>query len=472
MIYLLLVFAFLIRLISLNQSLWLDEATTARVVQQYSFLDVATKFSPHDFHPPLYYLSMKFWTNLFGYSEIALRFPSIIFSLLTGWIVYLIGKKIKNEKFSFWAVAFFLFNPLIIYYSQEARMYMMATFFLTVALYYYLGLSPEILSRLNSSLPLLKQKVSKNFGSSPILFFNIFISLAFLTFYGSIFLIIPMFLYLLYKKQYRFFFVSFLMLSSSLLVLLPLVYRQFVNAQQQLLLVPNWTQVLGTTNLKNLFLIPLKFAFGRISFQPKLLYWAVAGIWTAFVWFFVLKGGLKQRSILFFIIGSMGFGILFSFFTPLLQYFRFIYLIPLISVLISFAQKNTIYRLIIFFGFISFSLLYLLFPGFHREDWKSLANSLPSDKKIYMIYSSSDPIQYYRSDLNLGDLRALDLTKLKYREIIIIPYTSEIYGLDYAKILRQSNYNKKKTRNFRGIYYEVWERGENIFLNSLMLATI
>ena len=67
---------------------------------------------------------------MFGYSEIALRMPSILFSLLTGYVVYLIG--------GIWSAAFFLFNPLIVYYSQEARMYMMVTFFLTASLYYFL----------------------------------------------------------------------------------------------------------------------------------------------------------------------------------------------------------------------------------------------------------------------------------------------------------------------------------------------
>ena len=120
-IFLVFFFAFLIRLIALNQSLWLDEAITANVVRNYGFMQIVSKFSFHDFHPPLYYLFMKLWTNVFGYSEIALRMPSVFFSLMTGYVVYLIG--------GIWAVLFFLFNPLIVYYSQEARMYMMATFF-------------------------------------------------------------------------------------------------------------------------------------------------------------------------------------------------------------------------------------------------------------------------------------------------------------------------------------------------------
>jgi len=93
--------SFLIRLIALNQSLWLDEATTAKVVSQFSFFNIIFKFSPFDFHPPLYYLFMKIWVSLFGLSEVSLRFPSIIFSLLTGLLIYKIGQLIEDKKAGF-----------------------------------------------------------------------------------------------------------------------------------------------------------------------------------------------------------------------------------------------------------------------------------------------------------------------------------------------------------------------------------
>jgi uncharacterized membrane protein len=146
---LLFLFAFLIRLISINQSLWLDEAVTAQVIKTFSFMGIITKFSPQDFHPPGFYLFMKAWSNVFGYSEIALRLPSILFSLGTGWFIYLITNyelRITNDKnaqksnLSLFATALFLFNPLIVYYSQEARMYMMVTFLLTAAFYFFLKL--------------------------------------------------------------------------------------------------------------------------------------------------------------------------------------------------------------------------------------------------------------------------------------------------------------------------------------------
>ena len=73
-----------LRLISLNQSLWLDEATTAIVARDFSWGDFFGKFLPADFHPPLYYVLVKLFAGLINnYSEVALRLPSVIFGVLT-----------------------------------------------------------------------------------------------------------------------------------------------------------------------------------------------------------------------------------------------------------------------------------------------------------------------------------------------------------------------------------------------------
>ena len=80
--YLILLVALVLRLVSLNQSLWLDEATSALVVRM-SVGDMFARFLPGDFHPPLYYLILKFWVSIFGNSEISLRMPSVIFGVIT-----------------------------------------------------------------------------------------------------------------------------------------------------------------------------------------------------------------------------------------------------------------------------------------------------------------------------------------------------------------------------------------------------
>ncbi len=431
--------AFLIRLIGLNQSLWLDEGTTAKVVQTLSYSGILTKFSPGDFHPPLYYLFLKFWTTIFGYSEISLRLPSVIFSILTGYVIYLIGKKLKGEEVGLWAAVFFLFNPLIVYYSQEARMYMMATFLLTVALYYLFNVKRLTLN---------------------VILFILFSILSFWTFYGSVFLIAAMMIYLLFKKQYKLFTVSCLAFGVACLAVSPLLYRQLVNSRQSLQTVANWSLVLGKANLKNLLLIPVKFSFGRISFYPKIIYYFIAGLWSLFVLIFVNRAGKKNKWLMFLSSAPILMGLMFSFYSPLLQYFRFLYLIPIISLLISLGADKNWQRIALFSGFLILSLVYLLNPRFHREDWQSLAKSLPGNRSIYMIESSADPLRYYRPDLSIMDLRQLNIAN--EQSLFIIPYTSEIHGVDYRKLLENNNFKLVKTASFRELPLEEWEKSSDL----------
>jgi len=437
-IFFVFLFAFLIRLIALNQSLWLDEAVTANVVRHFNLTQIISKFSPTDFHPPLYYLFMKLWTNLFGYSEIALRMPSILFSLMTGYVVYLIG--------GVWAMAFFLFNPLIVYYSQEARMYMMVTFLLTAALYFFL----KILST--------KGLDSRLRGNDILL--GLFISLAFLTFYGSIFLIVSFLIYYLYKKNYKFFILNTLYFILITLLISPLLYQQLINSKVALSQVTNWSLVLGKANLKDLLLIPVKFSIGRISFYPKWLYWGIAGGWTGFVMLTIKTVFQKTvfiKTVFYLLIFPLILGFLVSFFTPMLQYFRFIYLIPILAIILASGKKTSMYRYIEVTGFVIFSLVYLLSSQFHREDWKSLVKSLPKNVPVYMIMSSSDPVKYYSRNLTINNLASLQVSEFE-KEITVIPFSFGVHGLDYKSLLSNKGYQLKKEISFREVTYERWVR--------------
>ena len=411
------IFAILLRIIAVNQSLWLDEATTAKVIQQFSVTEIVNKFAPGDFHPPIYYLSMKLWGGIFGTSEVALRAPSIIFSMIAGWIVFLLG--------GVWAAALFLFNPLVVYYSQEARMYMMATFLLTAAFYFF------------------KNKKWPLFGLSLVL--------SFYTFYGSIFFAAAFFLYLLYQKKYRELFLSGSVFFLGVLAISPLLFKQLANSKIALATVANWSLVLGKANLKNLLLIPVKFAIGRIDFYPKWLYYSIAGAWTIFVGFFITQAGRKNKLLSFLLMLPLVFGFFISFATPLLQYFRFIYLIPILSLILAKSSQ----RKVIVAGFVIFSLVYLLIPQFHREDWRGLAASLSYTKPVYMIASSSDPVKYYRDELTINDLSNVRTDNLPGR-IIVIPYTSDIHGVDYKSILKERQYTLTKKTTFRELELEEW----------------
>src|SRR3990167_1900536 len=94
MILFIILIGFLLRLVNLDQSLWLDEAININFVKSLSFKELILNYSLSDFHPPLFHVLLKRWISLFGSSEIAIRFPSIIFGVGTVFITYLIGKKL------------------------------------------------------------------------------------------------------------------------------------------------------------------------------------------------------------------------------------------------------------------------------------------------------------------------------------------------------------------------------------------
>jgi len=399
----------LLRLIGLNQSLWLDEAISANVAKNYSLMEIPSQFSKSDFHPPLYYMMLDGWTNIAGDSEISLRLPSVIFSMVTIYIVYLMG--------GVGAAALVGFNPLLVYYSQEARMYSMVTMLLILGIYFW-----------------QKRKY---------FWVNVFFGLSFLTFYGSVFLPAGLSIYLLLKRNYKEIVKINIGLVAAILINLPLLRQQLVNSKILLDQVTNWSLVLGKANIKNLGLIFIKFTSGRISFYPKYVYYLIAGLWAVFVWMRSIK--INKWTI---ILGlSLGVGIIFSIFTPMLQYFRFIYLIPIMAL----ALKN---KKLVAGGFLVFSLVYVLNSNFYREDWKSLVGNL--EGKVYMIESFVDPVKYYNPKIEVVDIRG-EITETK---IAVVPYGAMIHGVETESLLIGQGFKKVEEKNFRELSLEYWEKEE------------
>src|SRR3989338_2066633 len=125
----------ILRLISLNQSLWLDEAINVMAAKSFSLPGMVTQYAVADFHPPGWFAVLWFWGKLFGYSEISVRLPSVIFGVVTIYITYLLGKKLVSKNLGLLAALLIAINPLHIYYSQEARMYSMAVLAVVVNIF-------------------------------------------------------------------------------------------------------------------------------------------------------------------------------------------------------------------------------------------------------------------------------------------------------------------------------------------------
>lgn len=170
---------------------------------------------------------------------------------------------------------------------------------------------------------------------------------------------------------------------------------------------------------------------------------------------------------MFVIIGSLGLATVMSLLTPLLQYFRFLYLIPVLCLLIALGSakfhrvklgsSRFVGKWLVLTGFLAFSFAYLLIPNFHREDWKSLTKSLPRKPEIYMITSSADPIKYYKSDLKIKDLKNIP-KKINKKEFFVLPYTADIHGVNYRKRLAEQKFSLVEKKAYRGIILERWRR--------------
>jgi len=437
MIWVILGVSFLIRLIGLDQSLWLDEAISANVARM-PIIDIVKNFSVSDFHPPLYYLFLNVWTKIFGNGVVVMRMSSVLFSLVTIWLIYKIGKEIKNKKIGIWAAIFLGVNPLFIYFSQELRMYMMTVMLLTGALYFWIH---SIKSEFRISW--------KN-----ILGFNVLIFLSFLTFYGSIFLTATMLLYLLINKKFKLFFLDSMGIILAILVISPLLLTQIKYSGTMLTQVINWTLVLGKVNLKNLLLIPLKFSVGRVSWYPKIIYYATAGVWTLIVFGLVAKGLIKNKIWRWLMITPIILGIIFSIKSPLLQYFRFLYLVPILALVLAISIKSKVLKYLLTGGFLIFSVMYLFNSNMHREDWKGLTADLNENENIYMIESFADPIKYYNPKIKIRDIKAIEPSEDK---ITIVPFGGAIHGINFFEKLEKLGYRRTFEKSYRENKLEKWE---------------
>jgi len=132
---LLLLAAFALRLYRLDhQEIWGDEAHSAYV----SKLPLLSAVSPRtETNPPLYHLLLYFWGGLTGSSVFALRFLSLVWGVLTVPLVYRLARLAFGELVGFLAALLCAISPFQVYYSQEARMYALATFSATLSMFLF-----------------------------------------------------------------------------------------------------------------------------------------------------------------------------------------------------------------------------------------------------------------------------------------------------------------------------------------------
>ena len=402
MIYAILILGLVLRLISINQSFWLDEATSVLVAGDMNFSQILSQFSPGDFHPPFYYLLLKIWTTTFGVSEIGARSLSIITGLATIFIVYLIGKTIKNKKLGLLGAALLATSGLHVYFSQEARMYVLASFFVAVATYFFV-------------------KIQKEGGVGDWVGFSLALLLSSMTHYLTL-LIIPVFWTAAFLSNKNFswwkkFFASHIILIIVGLSWLPTFIRQFGGGLEVQATSPLWWNILGRTTIKEILLVPTKFMLGRISIENNLLYGFTAGIvGIAFGYLFIRakKTFAKTRLIWLWLIIPLAISGVIGLRIPVFSYFRLLFVLPafylLLAAGISTLNKKKAKIALCFVLMVNLlsSGAYLFNEKFHREDWKGLVKFVESESRdknsitLFVADSQMEAYKYYSKDAKIA----------------------------------------------------------------------
>lgn len=105
-----------------HQGFWFDEATTALLVH-FSPGKMLGQIPQSESTPPLYYCIAWVWARIFGYGESGLRSLSAVAGVLTVPTIYAATSRLVSVRAGLIAAALAACNPLLIWYSQEARSY-------------------------------------------------------------------------------------------------------------------------------------------------------------------------------------------------------------------------------------------------------------------------------------------------------------------------------------------------------------
>ncbi len=119
------------------QSYQHDEVITAMRVLDGSFGHMLHEVKVSESNPPLYYVLAWGWTRAFGLGEVELRFLSALFGVLAVGVGYLLGRELASRRVGLALAALMAFNPMLIWYSQEARSYSLLVLLCALSLWFF-----------------------------------------------------------------------------------------------------------------------------------------------------------------------------------------------------------------------------------------------------------------------------------------------------------------------------------------------
>lgn len=114
-----------------------DEIVTASRVLRGDFWHAMDAVGFSESAPPLYYALAWLWTQLTGTGEFALRSLSALAGVATVPVAFLLGAELRGRRAGIVAAALVAVNPMLVWYSQEARGYALLVLLTSLSLLYF-----------------------------------------------------------------------------------------------------------------------------------------------------------------------------------------------------------------------------------------------------------------------------------------------------------------------------------------------
>jgi mannosyltransferase len=119
------------------QSYHHDEIVTASRILRDGFWHAMDAVGFSESAPPLYYAVAWVWTQLTGTGELGLRSVSAVAGVATVPVAYLLGAELSSRRAGIVAAALVAVNPMLLWYSQEARAYALFVLLTALSLLYF-----------------------------------------------------------------------------------------------------------------------------------------------------------------------------------------------------------------------------------------------------------------------------------------------------------------------------------------------
>ena len=362
------------------QSFWVDEGATVHLLRG-SFGDLLDGLTVTEKTPPLYYVLAWLWTRPFGTGEVGVRSFSALVGVLTIPVAFALARELVSERAGLIAAALVAVNPLLVWYSQEARAYALLVLLAALATLYGVRAARA--------------------PDGPLWRWAIVSALALATHYFALFVIAPLAVWIVLRRGGRRTLLATGLIGAAGLALLPLVIGQSEN--------PGANFIRGTSLLTRIAQVPKQFLLGFDAPAEVVLTIAALALATLGVAFALMRDEEGPRIALALgaaaIVLPIAAAVLGADFV--LSRNLIVALVPLIVIVAAGFASRASTGLALAGVLVALSLVTVIAvfsrPEFQRDDWRGAAEALgpaTSDRALVVNpIAGATPLRLYLDGL-------------------------------------------------------------------------